>query len=66
MKRKGDLMLPQETLELNDCLYRNLYSFKYLILLDTDEVIVPVRASNYHDLIELIKVHQQLSINMNI
>ncbi len=26
---------------LNDCLYRNMYKFDYLILMDLDEYIVP-------------------------
>jgi hypothetical protein len=31
---------------LNDCLYRNMYKFDYLILMDLDEYIVPHISDN--------------------
>jgi hypothetical protein len=31
----------QEVIPYNDCLYKHLQEFKYVVLLDTDEVIVP-------------------------
>ncbi|KAL1415404.1 hypothetical protein MTO96_006829 [Rhipicephalus appendiculatus] len=34
----------------NDCLYRNLYSYKYIILLDVDEVIIPVQHHTWKQL----------------
>jgi hypothetical protein len=43
-----------EFMLLNDCLYRNLNQYKYIIVIDTDEIIMPVLANitNLHDLIE--------------
>jgi hypothetical protein len=42
-----------EIMLLNDCLYRNLNQYKYIIVIDTDEIIMPVSANitNFHDLI---------------
>lgn len=39
-----------ELIPYNDCLYRNLYSYKYLALLDTDEIIMPLKHKNWNDL----------------
>ena len=36
----------------NDCLYRNMYQYEYITLLDTDEVIVPANLTNWSDLME--------------
>jgi hypothetical protein len=47
---------PQELLELNDCLYRNLYKYEYLAIFDIDEIIVPQNAYNWSQLISEIKV----------
>jgi hypothetical protein len=35
----------QEVIPYNDCLYKHLHEFKYVVLLDTDEVIVPVEGT---------------------
>lgn len=37
---------------LNDCLYRNMYRFKYLALVDLDEFIVPRHNDTIKDLLE--------------
>ncbi len=47
---------PQELLELNDCLYRNLYNYEYLAIFDIDEIIVPQNAYNWSQLMSEIKV----------
>jgi len=36
-----------EILLYNDCLYRNMYRFKYIAVLDTDEVIVPKKHNSW-------------------
>lgn len=44
-----------EILPYNDCLYKNLYSYKYVVLLDTDEIIIPVNDPDWVSLMEKIK-----------
>ena len=41
-----------EIIPYNDCLYRNMYRYEYITLLDTDEVIVPTNLTNWADLME--------------
>ena len=36
----------------NDCLYRNMYRYKYIALLDIDEVILPIEEDNWSDLMK--------------
>jgi hypothetical protein len=45
-----------ELMLLNDCFYRNLNLYKYIIVIDTDEVIMPVSVNTtiLHDLIETL------------
>jgi hypothetical protein len=44
---------PRQMITWNDCLYRNLYRYKYLAVLDTDEVIVP-KIGTWRDLLKVI------------
>ena len=39
---------------LNDCMLRNMYRYKYIIIVDFDEVIVPRLDENYHDMLARI------------
>ena len=39
-----------QTLALNDCLYRNMYKFKYLVFTDLDELIVPHKHQNWKEM----------------
>ncbi|XP_023229298.1 uncharacterized protein LOC111629645 [Centruroides sculpturatus] len=41
-----------ELIPYNDCLYRNLYSYSYVVLLDTDEIIMPIKHKNWKDLMD--------------
>ncbi len=41
-----------EIIPYNDCLYRNMYRYEYLALLDIDEVIMPKKAKNWKDMME--------------
>ena len=50
---------PIEMITRNDCLYRNLYRYKYVVVLDPDEVIVPRYKSNWRDLLQ--SVEKQIS-----
>ncbi|XP_042234640.1 uncharacterized protein LOC121874538 [Homarus americanus] len=39
-----------ELVPYNDCLYRNIYLFKYVIPLDIDEVIIPVKSYTWPEM----------------
>ncbi|XP_054709019.1 uncharacterized protein LOC129218721 [Uloborus diversus] len=41
-----------ELIPYNDCFYKNMYSYRYIALLDTDEVIMPLIHENWKDLME--------------
>ena len=41
LKHNLDMQREQSLVSLNDCLYRNIYRYKFLAYLDIDEVIVP-------------------------
>uniref|UniRef100_A0A2R5LM60 Glycosyltransferase family 92 protein n=1 Tax=Ornithodoros turicata TaxID=34597 RepID=A0A2R5LM60_9ACAR len=43
-----------ELIPYNDCLYRNLYSYNYIILLDIDEVIMPVEHTSWKELMDAV------------
>ena len=47
---------PQELIELNDCLYANIYRHDYIAVIDIDEVIMPQKVNNWHQLIHQIEV----------
>ncbi|CAL4122333.1 unnamed protein product [Meganyctiphanes norvegica] len=51
---KGRIMAKRqnELIPYNDCLYRNIHNYKFISLLDTDEIIMPKSATNWHELIE--------------
>ena len=34
---------------LNECMYMNMYRYKYIVVIDLDEIIVPYRSSSYHE-----------------
>jgi len=46
----------------NDCLYRNMYRYKYVVVMDQDEVIVPKSKGTWRDLIKLL---EQRSLQKN-
>lgn len=54
--KKGGKFWPQELLELNDCLYRNLYRHDYVVIMDIDEMIVPQQDDNWHQLLKRLVV----------
>ncbi|XP_064629475.1 uncharacterized protein LOC135488700 isoform X1 [Lineus longissimus] len=39
---------------MNDCMYRNMESFRYLMVLFPDEIVVPKRHQTYHKLLEAV------------
>ena len=36
---------------INDCLYMNMYRYKYLAVFDYDEIIVPAKHNTYHEML---------------
>lgn len=43
-----------ELIPYNDCLYKNMYRYEYIVLLDIDEVIMPIKVSNWKDLMNSV------------
>ena len=44
-----------KTAVLSNKPFRNMYKYKYIALLDTDEVIIPLAQSNWSEMMSLIK-----------
>ena len=44
----------QATIELNDCLYRNLYRHDYLMNMNINQMILPQQHSNWSQMIDYI------------
>ena len=62
LKKKLTNKRQNELTPYNDCLYRNLYSYKYLVLLDIDEVIMPLVHQNWSELINYV---EELALKIN-
>ncbi|XP_049871795.1 uncharacterized protein LOC126370815 [Pectinophora gossypiella] len=45
---------PVQLIAYNDCLYRNMYLYQWLVLLDIDEVIIPLRDKNWSSLMRRV------------
>lgn len=43
-----------ELIPYNDCLYKNLYTYEYVALLDIDEVIMPIKSKNWSELMKVV------------
>ena len=43
-----------EMVPYNDCLYRNLNSYDYVAILDIDEVIMPINATSWRELMDVV------------
>ena len=48
-------------ISLNDCLYRNTYRYRWTIVIDFDEIIVPRMHNNYSAMIEYILTKEKLT-----
>ncbi|XP_068122219.1 uncharacterized protein [Hyperolius riggenbachi] len=52
-----------QTATLNDCLYRNMYKSKFVLLNDIDEIILPVQDEDWFSLMEhLQRLHPDTSV----
>jgi hypothetical protein len=59
-----------EVIPYNDCLYRNIYRYQYVALLDIDEVIMPLKRDNWVDMMrdveeEALKTHNDSRASVN-
>lgn len=59
-KRIADRLWSQERLELNDCFYRNLHKYEYILIVDIDEVVVPINGDNWTQMIEDVHTSDQV------
>ncbi|KAK4872697.1 hypothetical protein RN001_014726 [Aquatica leii] len=50
-----------EVIPYNDCFYKHMYEYKYIILVDIDEVIVPLNGSTWKDLLSYL--HKTVGTN---
>ncbi|KAM8934327.1 glycosyltransferase family 92 protein C33H5.2-like [Pelodytes ibericus] len=48
----GDLHYYGQTAALNDCIYRHMYTSKYIALNDIDEIILPVNLTDWSEMME--------------
>lgn len=53
-----------EVIPYNDCFYKHMYEYRYIILLDIDEVIMPLTVLNWKDLMEMIEAEAK-ELNKN-
>ena len=47
-------------ISLNDCMYKNMYRYRWAMVIDIDELIVPTTALNYPTMIQKINEHHNL------
>ncbi|XP_047102399.1 uncharacterized protein LOC124721457 [Schistocerca piceifrons] len=53
--RKVNHKRQNELIPYNDCLYKNLYTYKYIALLDVDEVIMPINTASWRELMDIVE-----------
>ncbi|XP_059472474.1 uncharacterized protein LOC132194899 [Neocloeon triangulifer] len=51
LQKRLQVQIFQEMIQYNDCFYQNFHKFKYITLLDLDEVILPLSVKTWHELI---------------
>ncbi|XP_026470406.1 uncharacterized protein LOC113374645 [Ctenocephalides felis] len=63
LTKKTNNKRQNEVIPYNDCLYKNLYKYEYIALLDIDEVIMPVKDANWKDL--MLRVRPKSMVGRN-
>lgn len=54
LKSKVTNKRQNELIPYNDCLYKNMYRYRYIALLDTDEIIMPKSSMSWKGLMEIV------------
>jgi hypothetical protein len=62
LEQKIDSRRQNEVIPYNDCLYENINLYEYVVLLDIDEIIMPLQ---HHNWSQLIKTFTQRTENLN-
>lgn len=62
LTKKTNNKRQNELIPYNDCFYKHMYEYKYIALLDIDEVIMPLDANNWRDLMDKV-LPKALKIN---
>ncbi|XP_030621031.1 uncharacterized protein LOC115804659 [Chanos chanos] len=57
-EHKGDLHYYGQLVTLNECIYRNMYQSKYVLLNDIDEIIMPYKYTSLPQLMEILQKEQ--------
>ncbi|XP_028144962.1 uncharacterized protein LOC114338558 isoform X1 [Diabrotica virgifera virgifera] len=62
LTKKTNQKRQNELIPYNDCFYKHMYEYKYIILLDIDEVIMPLEGTTWKGLMDKV-LHKALSTN---
>lgn len=54
LKKKAVHRRQMEVMPYNDCFYKHMYEYRYIVLLDTDEVIVPT-VGTWKELVDILE-----------
>ncbi|XP_064410328.1 beta-1,4-galactosyltransferase galt-1-like [Latimeria chalumnae] len=62
-KHPGEIGYHGQIATLNDCVYRNMYRSKYVLLNDIDEIILPIKHQDWHKLMVFLeKAHPHTGV----
>ncbi|CAH1962938.1 unnamed protein product [Acanthoscelides obtectus] len=63
LTKKTNHKRQNELIPYNDCFYKHMYEYKYIALLDIDEVIMPLEGTTWKELMETKVLPKALKIN---
>lgn len=55
LKRNRITNIILEDVDFNDCFYRHMHQYKFIILVNTDEIFVPKKSTNYAEMLRQVK-----------
>lgn len=62
LTKKTNHKRQNELIPYNDCFYKHMYQYRYIALLDIDEVIMPATAANWKELMDETVIPKSLKI----